>query len=156
MPEQSPDGFEWLESPAFAQLVELQVVDSARRSTLRVVDDQAIARVRRWLSINREGAREEERRQPVSRQRGPHDALASIDRLVRLAAEAALATGHDTLREADLVGAYERHLCGWWPFCYLWGTQGTTGGENESVVVGGPGDVLAVRVRDIALGRVPA
>jgi len=156
MPDQSPDGFEWLESSAFAMLVELQIVDSARRSGLREVSDESIARVRRWLAINSDAARAEERVRPLSRQRGPHDALESVDRLVRLASEAVLATGGDALRESDLVAAYERHLCGWWPFCYWWGTQGTSGEENESVVGGGPGDILAMRVRDIALSRVPA
>jgi hypothetical protein len=155
MPEQSPDGFEWLDSPAFEQLVELQLVASARRAGLRDVDERAIARVLRWLAANREGARAEERERPVSQQRGPSEALAALDRLVSLAAEAAIATGHDILREADLAGVYQRQLCKYWPFCWLRGPQDETGDEELTVVVGGP-DLLAMRVRDIALGRVPA
>lgn len=156
MVDELPDGFDWLESPEFLQLLEMQVVDSARRSNLRRVDDAAMARMRAWLEENREGARNEERRRPLSQQRGPHDALASVDKLVRLAAEGALATGHLTLREDDLAGVYERHYCGFWPVCYLRRSGGSTAFEETTVVVGGPGDELAVRMLEMARGRETA
>jgi hypothetical protein len=156
MPSETPDGFDWLESPVFARLVEMQVVDTARRSDLERVDDDAIARVTGWLAENRAGAREDERQRPVSQQRGPHDALASIDRLVRLAAEAALSSGRRTLRESDLVGVYDRHPCGFWPVCKLRRSGGGTADESTTVIVGGPGDLLALRILDMARGRVPA
>lgn len=156
MADELPDGFDWLDSPEFLRLVDMQVVDTARRANLRSIDDAAMARVRAWLAKNRSGARDEERRRPLSQQRGPHDALASIDRLVRLAAEGAFATGRLTLREADLVGVYERNFCGFWPACYLRRSGGGTAVEETTVVVGGPGDELAVRMLEIARGRVPA
>lgn len=156
MADELADGFDWLESPEFLHLVEMQIVDTARRANLQRVDDAAVARVRAWLAEHRQGARDEEGRRPLSQQRGPSDALGSIDRLVRLAAEGALATGHLTLREADLVGVYERHFCGFWPVCYLRKSGGGSATDETTVVVGGPGDELATRMLDLARGRVTA
>jgi hypothetical protein len=156
MADELPDGFDWLESPEFLQLVDLQVVDSARRSNLRNVDDAAMARIRAWLAEHRQGARDEERRRPLSQQRGPQDALASVDRLVRLAAEAALATQRLTLRVSDVEGVYERHYCGHWPMCHIFGAEGGGSREEATVVVGGPGDELALRMLEMARGRLTA
>jgi len=156
MADELPDGFDWLESPEFLQLLEMQVVDSARRSNLRRVDDVAMARIRAWFAEHRQGARDEERRRPLSQQRGPHDALGSVDKLVRLAAEGALATGHLTLRVSDLEGVYARHYCGAWPLCHIFGAGGGSSEEETTVVVGGPGDELALRMLEMARGRVTA
>ena len=155
MADELPDGFEWLESPEFLRLVEMQVVDSDRRAGLSRVDDAAIARVLAWLAANREGARDEERRRRLSQQRGPHDALATVDRLVRLAAEVAMSTQRLALRASDLEGVYERHQCGHWPFCNIFGFEGGGANEEITVVVGG-GDDLARRMLHMARGRVTA
>ena len=112
------DGLEWLVDPAFEQLVKLQAASSAWRAGIDSVEDDVVNRIMDWLDEHRDTARASESLRPASQQRGPSDALASVDRLVQLASEIALQRGTAArLQKGDIEGTYKQHFCGFWPFC---------------------------------------